>query len=48
MGIWGKGGAVCSRCSNLERLQEEEQVYPIKLERRNSKPDDDDVARAIN
>ena len=48
LGIWGEGGAACSRCSDFERLREEERVSSIERERRDSTPDDDDVARAVN
>ena len=48
LGIWGEGGAACSRCLDLERLREEERVCSIKRERRDLTPDGDDVARAIN
>ena len=48
MGIWSKGWAACSCCSDLERLQEEERVRSIKWERRDLTPDDDDAACAVS
>eukprot|EP00593_Proboscia_inermis_P009301 CAMPEP_0171304994 /NCGR_PEP_ID=MMETSP0816-20121228/14764_1 /TAXON_ID=420281 /ORGANISM="Proboscia inermis, Strain CCAP1064/1" /LENGTH=59 /DNA_ID=CAMNT_0011785465 /DNA_START=68 /DNA_END=247 /DNA_ORIENTATION=+ len=48
VGIWGEDEAACSCCLDLGRLREEEQVRLIERERRDSTPDDDHVACAVN
>ena len=48
MGIYGKGRAACSRCLDLECLQEEDLVCSIKQDYCCFAPDDDDVTHAVN